>query len=52
MKPKRDQHLLVRVSAAEKAALEKAAVAADVPAAQLVRRGIKWALGEATKQKV
>jgi hypothetical protein len=56
MKPKRDQQLLVQVTAAEKAALQQAAAAADLPASQLVRRGIVWAMkwarsmSEATKK--
>ena len=38
---KRDKHILIRVSMAERESLRKAAVLADVPAAQLVRRAIK-----------
>ena len=46
-KKRRDQNLLVRLSGADKLALQKAAAAQDVPAAQLVRRAIKTVVREA-----
>jgi hypothetical protein len=51
MKRRRDQVLLVRISAAEKLALQKAAAALDVPAAQLVRRAIKDVVSEGQAAK-
>jgi hypothetical protein len=47
---RRDQNLLVRISAADKLALQQVAAAQDVPAAQLVRRAIKQLVSDgATK---
>jgi hypothetical protein len=46
MKRKRNQVLLVKVSAAEKSALFKFAAAQDVPAAQLIRHALRRVLAE------
>jgi hypothetical protein len=45
-KRQRNQHLIVRVSVAEKLALNQAAVVQDVPASQLVRKAIKKVVSE------
>lgn len=50
-KKRRDQNLLVRISGADKLALQQAAAAQDVPAAQLVRRAIKTVVLEAAASK-
>jgi hypothetical protein len=46
-KRRREETLLVRLSGADKFALQKAAATQDVPAAQLVRRAIKNIVREA-----
>lgn len=43
---RRNQSLIIRVSGAEKLELNQAAAALDVPASQIVRKGIKQALRE------
>lgn len=49
MKKRRDKNLLVRLSAVEKMALNKAAAEQDVPASQLVRRAIKLVVSGVSK---
>ena len=46
-KRRRNQHLIIRVSGAEKLALNQAAVALDAPASQLVRKAIRNVVLEA-----
>lgn len=48
-KRRRDKNLLVRISEAEKLALQQAAAQEDVPAAQLVRRAIRHAVDDVKK---
>lgn len=48
---RRNQNLLVRISGAEKLALQKAAATQDVPASQLVRRAIRNVVREAETHK-
>jgi hypothetical protein len=50
-KRRRDQNLLVRISGAEKLALQKAAKEQDEPIAQLVRRAIKREVREVEEAK-
>lgn len=45
-KRRREENLLVRISTADKLALQQAAAAQDVPAAQLVRKAIKQLVSE------
>jgi hypothetical protein len=49
MKKRRNQNLLVRISAAEKLALKQAAAEQDVPASQLVRQALKLVVNGAIK---
>jgi predicted HicB family RNase H-like nuclease len=50
-KRRREENLLVRISAADKLALQQAAAAQDVPAAQLVRKAIRNVVLEAETHK-
>lgn len=49
-KRRRDKNLLVRITEAEKLALQKVAAREDVPAAQLVRRAVREFVREAIKE--
>ena len=46
-KQRRDKYLLVRLSGAERRALNKTAAAQDVPASQIIRKAIRQAISEA-----
>lgn len=50
-KRRRDQSLFLRISEADKLALQQAAADQDIPAAQLVRRAIKTVILVAEAQK-
>ena len=45
-RPRREGRFWIRVSEQDKAALERLAVARDVPASQIVREAIKQAVAE------